>query len=82
MPLTTARADGFTDAQREARLSLLLEEYGANFTATELVPVVVERLRELALLTDRLADELGNPELHEHARVYREDAARLGEARS
>ncbi len=36
-----------------------------------------QRLLELAAFSDRAAEQLAKPELREHARLYRHDAAHL-----
>lgn len=79
VPLTTVPDDAFTPQERTARLALLLGAYGSDAEPAELVQVVVDRLRELAALTDELAEQLGKPELHEHAALYRVDASALAE---
>lgn len=70
-------ADTPAPEQRQRRLRLLLETYGSTARPAELHAVLADRLLELADLSDRMADELGNPELHDHAAMYRRDAARL-----
>ncbi|HTZ45231.1 MAG TPA: phosphotransferase [Jatrophihabitans sp.] len=68
------RADAFLDGERRQRLDLLLATYGSSAEPDELLAVVRERLVELAAFSDRMAVELGRPELHEHAAGYRHDA--------
>ncbi|MEH0108816.1 phosphotransferase [Tersicoccus sp. MR15.9] len=75
VPLTTDRADGFTDAQRDARLDRLLARYGEPaVTADVLRETTAERLDELAVFSVQKAVELDNPELAEHAALYERDA--------
>lgn len=78
VPLTTDRGDGFTAAERAARVRILLQEYGAAASPAELVDVVVRRLLELADYSETMAVSLGRPELADHAALYRADAAALG----
>ncbi|MCA0293913.1 MAG: aminoglycoside phosphotransferase family protein [Actinobacteria bacterium] len=78
VPLNGAlEAGAFTASERAGRLERLVAAYGGSFTASEVLPVVVERLRDLADFSDRAAVELSNPDLHRHAAGYRADAARL-----
>lgn len=81
VPLGTDRADGFSAAERAARLDLLCATYGSDaggpFTPVQVLPVVVARLDHLAVFSDDMAEVLGNPDLHEHADLYRRDAAAL-----
>lgn len=61
------------------RLAVLLDAYGTD-RAPEPAAVLVtmrERLLDLAAWTDVHADATGRPELHDHAAMYRRDAARL-----
>ncbi|MDO5285926.1 MAG: phosphotransferase [Actinomycetia bacterium] len=73
VPLTWDRADGFSDAERRQRLRLLCQTYGASARPEQLLPVVAERLVELAAFSERRAVELSRPELAEHAVGYRRD---------
>ena len=77
VPLSTDTADGFSGQEREKRLAVLLDAYGASDTMAELREVAGHRLRELGSLSDTMAEGLGKPELHEHAALYRKDAAAL-----
>jgi aminoglycoside phosphotransferase (APT) family kinase protein len=70
-------ADGFTDDERRARLETLLAAYGTSATPEEVAAVLRRRLVDLADFTDRMADALAKPELHDHAGIYRDDAADL-----
>lgn len=75
VPLTTDRADGFTDAQRDARLDRLLSTYAEPaITADRLLATAAERLDELAVFSVAKAVELDKPELADHARLYESDA--------
>ena len=78
VPLTSAdRSDGFTDEERWQPFDLLLAAYGSTASRAQLLAMVRERLLELADFSDRMAVELGNPALAEHAVGYRSDAAWL-----
>lgn len=70
-----------SEGERASRLERLLATYGSGLTATELLPVVVVRLDALADFSDEASVRLGNPELADHARSYRDDAERLSERR-
>ncbi|MGC3995027.1 MAG: aminoglycoside phosphotransferase family protein [Propionicimonas sp.] len=78
VPLTgwTDPAEPPGEARRE-RLERLLATYGSPLSADDLLPVVVERLHALADFSDEASVRLANPELAEHARGYRDDAARI-----
>ena len=77
VPLTTDAADGFSADEHEERLASLLRSYGTNDTPAELRELLVTRLQELAGVSDAMAGTLRNPELREHAALYRRDAAAL-----
>lgn len=78
VPLTDASHDGgFTPDGRSARLSLLMDAYGLHVEPAQFRRVVCERLTELAEFSDAKALELSNPELAEHAILYRADALSL-----
>jgi aminoglycoside phosphotransferase (APT) family kinase protein len=77
VPLSTDLTDGFSAAERQARLGSLLRAYGTGVTHGELRRTVVTRLAELADLGDQTADALGNPELRRHAALYLRDAEAL-----
>lgn len=64
-------------AEARARLATLLDAYGYGGRVPALLDVVEERLIDLADFSDRKAAELGRPDLHDHARGYRADAAWL-----
>lgn len=78
VPLTTDRTDGFSDTERDARLTLLLDTYadadGHRFTRAAVLETVIARLKHLAAFSDEKAGELANPALAEHATLYRTDA--------
>ena len=71
----------FTESERKARLNALVSAYGTRPTADEVLALVPAKLDELAGFSDRMADELGKPELHLHASGYWADAARLLQGR-
>lgn len=71
------RRDGFTDEERQRRLRHLLVAYGGNAELRDVITVLDKRLVELAAFSDDMAVRLGKPELGEHAKLYRYDAARL-----
>lgn len=79
VPITTDRADGFTDTERDARLDRLLDRYagddGPRYSRQDLLAAVADRLDALAEFSDAKAVELGRPELADHARQYERDAA-------
>ncbi len=77
VPLTADTADGFSASEREDRLDTLLRSYGTDATPDELRAMVVRRLTELAAFSDEMSEALDAPELHEHAALYRADAAAL-----
>lgn len=77
IPVTTDRADGFTGAERDARLNRLLARYGGSgvtYRRNELLETIVTRLDELAVFSEAKATELDKPELAGHAIQYRTDA--------
>lgn len=67
----------FTAAERSARLELLVRAYGPGPSVEEVLAAVPLKLDELAVFSDRMAGELGRPDLHVHAAGYRADAERL-----
>ena len=71
------RRDGFTDEERDRRLRHLLAAYGCDTAPRDVITVLHERLRELAAFSDDMTVRLGKPELGEHAKLYRHDAALL-----
>jgi aminoglycoside phosphotransferase (APT) family kinase protein len=78
VPLTTADwRDGFTHAQRLDRLRRLLSGYGTDDGPSQVFEVLHERLLDLASFSDRAAQRLHKPELHEHAELYPRDARSL-----
>jgi aminoglycoside phosphotransferase (APT) family kinase protein len=80
VPLSTADlGDGFDQTVRRERLARLLAAYGSDVEVRQVLEVLPERLDELAELTDDLAERLDKPDLHEHAALYRRDAAHLPE---
>jgi hypothetical protein len=78
VPLSSGdRRDGFSDDERARRLQRLLAAYDCNVEPHEVVGTVRDRLLALAAFSDDSAERLRKPELSEHARLYRYDAARL-----
>lgn len=71
------RRDGFTDEERWGRLQRLLAAYGCEAHPREVTTVLQERLLALAAFSEDMAERQGNPELADHASLYRKDAARL-----
>ncbi len=78
VPLTGAlETEPFGEDERHRRLRLLINAYGLEIGADEVIATIVRRLAELAEFSDAMARTLDNPELAEHAAGYRADAARL-----
>lgn len=78
VPLSAGdRGDGFTDQERRRRLRLLLAAYGCDAEGADVIATVRDRLLALADFSDQAARRLGEPELREHADLYRYDAAHL-----
>ena len=78
VPLTAVDVgDGFDPSHRRARLQRLQLAYGRCFPQQQLFDMVIARLLDLADFSDRMAGELGKPELHQHAAAYRSDAEQL-----
>ena len=78
VPLSTADwGDGFDGTERRTRLTRLLAAYGSGAEARQLADVLRERLHDLARLSDDFAERLDKPDLHDHAMLYRHDAAHL-----
>lgn len=79
-PLTTDRADGFSDDERLARVRLALDAYSADprpcprLSVDDVLAAAVDRLVDLAGFSRVRAVELGKPELAEHAKLYDRDA--------
>lgn len=68
------------DATPMDRLVHLLSSYGPDAPSVEdVVATMVTRLHDLADWTDEHARTTDRPELHEHAEMYRRDAARVPE---
>lgn len=70
----------FTDfplrtTELERRIAVLISAYGITMTRDDLLREAVDRLEEIALFSEKKAVELNKPELAEHARGYRRDAA-------
>jgi len=78
VPLSTADwGDGFGVDERRDRLARLLAAYGSEEPTARVADVLRVRLDELARLSDDFAKGLEKPELHDHATLYRRDAAQL-----
>lgn len=78
VPLTGAlESEPFGEVERHRRLRLLIDAYGLEIGADEVIATIVRRLAELAEFSEAMAVTLDNPELAEHAAGYRADAARL-----
>jgi hypothetical protein len=78
VPLTTVdEGDGFTPAQRLARLDALLRAYRSDTTPAQVAAVLRRRLLELADFSEAKAAELAKPQLRDHAAQYRRDASHL-----
>lgn len=76
IPLTVDSL-GQAESEPERRIGLLLEAYGAEFDATELLQVAAARLDDLAEFTEQRALETGNDGFLQHAVLYRRDAVAL-----
>lgn len=63
------------------RIDLVIEAYGWPISRSELLATMVDRLEALATFTVEQARSVGDPELIEHARLYRADAAAIRELR-
>jgi hypothetical protein len=66
-----------TDRQRRSRLEVLIDAYGADYTAAEVLEVMGDRLDELAGWTAARSAESGRDDLAAHAVMYRADAQRV-----
>lgn len=78
VPLSTTEwGDGFTEAVRRNRLHRLLAAYGMDAHVEQVIATLRQRLLDLATFTDHSARRLHNPELGDHARLYRHDAEHL-----
>ncbi len=78
VPLTTEDVgDGFGVAERTQRLADLLAAYGVAYGQADVLAAVRERLIALAEFSDRMAETLANPALHDHALLYRRDATAI-----
>ena len=79
VPLTTERHEGTADEHDwTRRIRLMLGAYGSDIPPAEVIRVAIERLSDLAAFTRAKADELGKPELLDHAALYDRDADYLG----
>ena len=78
VPLSTADwGDGFSAHDRRRRLARLLDVYGTTAEPRALVELLRTRLEDLARFSESSAVRLDRPQLHEHAGLYRHDAACL-----
>lgn len=78
VPLSSGdRRDGFTDEDRRRRLQLLITAYGSDADEAEVLAMLGDRLLALASFTEDTAERLDMPQLRDHARLYRFDAAQL-----
>lgn len=78
VPLTDpANLDGagFDEALCRARLGRLIDAYGMPWSDPEVLEMVITRLEDLARFSEEMAAKQGNPELRDHAALYRRDAA-------
>jgi hypothetical protein len=73
----TIDGEPFPVVEQERRLRRLIAAYGAGFLPREVIQTAVSRLVELAVFTDEQARAQSLPDLSEHARLYRADAAEL-----
>lgn len=83
VPLTSEPPDGApAGAEVRRRIDLLLDAYGRDagsvpLTVDAVVQLAIRRLYELADFSREKADELGKPELRDHATEYERDAVHL-----
>lgn len=77
IPLNTRDRTNDSTGEKRRRVRLLLEAYGANFSADELIATASARLNELAEFTDDQATRQSRSDLAEHAGLYRSDAVSL-----
>lgn len=73
----TIDGEPFPIEEQERRLRQLLSAYGAEFAPRDAIQAAVRRLDDLAEFADEQARERSLPDLSEHARLYRADAAEL-----
>jgi aminoglycoside phosphotransferase (APT) family kinase protein len=67
---------------RTARLTALIDAYGADWNAADVIAVATQRLDELRDFTLGRLSETGRSEFADHAAMYERDAARLRSWRS
>ncbi|MEP6843613.1 MAG: aminoglycoside phosphotransferase family protein [Pseudolysinimonas sp.] len=78
VPLTADQPAGAAPAdQSRRRLQLLLDAYGSDEDADEVVRMAIVRLRDLAEFSSRKASELAKPHLLADAAAYERDATHL-----
>ena len=58
---------------RLRRLNSLVQSYGKNFDAADVLRTAADRLDDLALFTDRRANETGRSDFIEYSALYRRD---------
>ncbi len=73
-PATTRRVP---PAEARRRVELLLTAYGSDATWADVVRAAIDRLYDIEAFSVRKAEQLGKPELLDHAVGYREDAMYL-----
>ncbi len=76
VPITTADwGDPYDADERQNRLTRLLRVYGTEAQPRDLLDALVPLLFERAHFAEETAQELGKPQLHAVASLYRADAA-------
>lgn len=73
-------ADDSPEAERldrTARLDALIDGYGADWSAADVVAVMAKRLDDLRAFTLERLNETGRAEFAEHAAMYERDATRI-----
>ncbi|WP_336853384.1 phosphotransferase [Sinomonas albida] len=73
---------GDSAAEQGRRLKLLLDAYGAQFTAADVLGAVVLRLDELARFTDSEAERRNSDDLAGHVAIYRNDIDYIAAAKA
>lgn len=68
---------GNSEEEQDRRLALLLSAYDAQCTPAQVITAAIERLHDLANYSQARAQSHGQPELSEHAALYKADAAYL-----
>lgn len=70
---------GLSRGERLERADRLIAAYGIPFSRLEVLEHIAIRLEELAIYTEKRAEETGHPDFVHHARMYREDARQMRE---